>query len=107
MCVYHYDYDRRKKVITVSGFLSSSLNSFNTKFGIEFGPVAFLALGETIILLISFSLQGLGEMKLSIDFLNNLNVSFFYFGVPSLSSYNFCNSTKVFVKCLAIFLQIC
>ena len=63
MCVYHYDYDRRKKVITVSGFLSSSLNSFNTKFGIELGPVAFLALGETIILLISFSLQGLGEMK--------------------------------------------
>ena len=45
MCVYHYDYDRRKKVITVSGFLSSSLNSFNTKFGIELGPVAFLALG--------------------------------------------------------------
>ena len=41
MCVYHYDYDRRKKVITVRGFLSSSLNSFNTKLGIELGPVAF------------------------------------------------------------------
>ena len=91
MCVSHYDYDRRKKVITVSGFLSSSLNSFNTKFGIELGPVAFLALGETIILLISFSLQGLGEMKLSIDFLNNLNVSFFIL---------------VFLLCLAIILAI-
>ena len=104
MCVYHYDYDRRKKVITVSGFLSSSLNSFNTKCGTELGPVAFLALKETIILLISFSLQGLGEMKLSIDFLNNLSECFFSdFGIPSLSSYNFCNNTKVFVKCLAIF----
>ena len=46
-------------VIIVSGFLSSSLNSFNTKFGIELGPVAFLALRETIILLISFSVTGL------------------------------------------------
>ena len=91
MCVYHYDYDRRKKVITVRGFLSSSLNSFNTKFGIELGPVAFLALKETIILLISFSLQGLGEMKLSIDFLNNLNVSFLIL---------------VFLLCLAIIFAI-
>ena len=31
-------------VIIVRGFLSSSLNSFNIKFGIELGPVAFLAL---------------------------------------------------------------
>ena len=103
MCVYHYD--RRKKVITVSGFLSSSLNSFNTKFGIELGPVAFLALGETIILLISFLLQGLGEMKLSFDFLNNLNVSFLILVFFCLAI-NFA-ITKVFVKCLAIFLIIC
>ena len=43
----------------LSGFLSSSLNSFNTKFGIELGPVAFLTLRETIILLIPFSILGL------------------------------------------------
>ena len=50
-------------VIIVSGFLSSSLNFFNTKFGMELGPVAFL-------------LQGWGEIKLSFDFLNNLKISF-------------------------------
>ena len=49
-------------VIIVSGFLSSSLNSFNTKFGIELGLVAFLALRETIIMLLySFSVTGLGR----------------------------------------------
>ena len=32
-------------VIIVSGFLSSSLNFFNTKFGMELGPVAFLLQG--------------------------------------------------------------
>ena len=49
-------------VIIVSGFLSSSLNSFNAKFGIELGPVAFLALRGTTILLISLSVAGL-EVK--------------------------------------------
>ena len=46
-------------VIILSDFLSSSLNSFNKKFGIELGPVAFLALRETITLLNSFSVTGL------------------------------------------------
>ena len=46
-------------VIIVSDFLSSSLNPFNRKFEIELGPVAFLALRETIILLIPFSILGL------------------------------------------------
>ena len=46
-------------VIILSDFLSSSLNSFLKKFGIELGPVAFPALRETITLLISFSVAGL------------------------------------------------
>ena len=58
------------------GFLSSSLNSFNINFGIELGPVAFLALREIMILLISFSVMSLEEMKLSFGFLNNLKISF-------------------------------
>ena len=44
--------------IIASGFLSSSLNSFNKKFGIELVPVAFPAFRETIILLIYFSVVG-------------------------------------------------
>ena len=50
-------------VIIVKGFLSSSLNFFNTKFGNELGPVTFLALSETMILLISFSVAGLRRNK--------------------------------------------
>ena len=46
-------------VIIVRGFLSSPLDSFNIKFDTELGPVAFLALREIMILLISFSVTGL------------------------------------------------
>ena len=39
--------------------MSCSLNSFNIKFEIELGLVAFLALREIMILLIYFSVTGL------------------------------------------------
>ena len=48
-------------VIIVRGVFSSSLNSFNIKFGIELGAVAFQAFRETIISLTSFSVTGLSR----------------------------------------------
>ena len=51
-------------------------NCSNTKFGIELGPVAFLALREKCYCLFLFLLQGLLEIKLSFDFVNNLKISF-------------------------------
>ena len=45
-------------MIMVGGIFNFSLNSFRIRFGIEFGPKAFLVLVLPIMLVISFSVTG-------------------------------------------------
>ena len=59
------------------------MNSFNIKFEIELGLVAFLALREIMILLIYFSVTGLRRNEVKFLFFKYFENFFFDFGILS------------------------
>ena len=62
-CLGNLPVKKEMFMIMVIGVFNLSLNSFEIKFGTEFGPTAFLVLILPITLIVSFSLTGCSKRE--------------------------------------------